>query len=185
MPFGKASVVGHRADRAIRRDESDDAGPKFLDGEFEADVVDVNRASPVDDDVVAKGVAMRQVAKVGVLRQRSILLPSQELLTGAIDDQQPPVRKVLDAHRKRRDAGHDIAASCGVEAQDFVRAPVRQPEHAVAPAWRLGKHEPVGHNARLVLSFEDRVLLGLHFPPEPAMIARLAIASPARNRARG
>jgi hypothetical protein len=70
--------------------------------------------------------------KVGVLRQRSVQLSPQELLAGAIHDQQSPVSKMLDAHRKRLNTSYDFTPSGSIEPQDFMRAPVRDPQRAVA-----------------------------------------------------
>jgi hypothetical protein len=60
---------------------------------------------------------------------------------------------VLDAHRKRLDVGHDLALSGGVESQDFIRAPIRDPESAVAPARGLAKQQPIRDEARTIVRF--------------------------------
>lgn len=92
-----------------------------------------------------------------MLRQRSVRLSPQELLAGAVDDQQPPIRKVPDAHWKRRDTGDDFALAGGVEPEDFVRAPVRDPEGAIASARQLAKQQSVREDAQTFLGFGNQL----------------------------
>ena len=77
---------------------------------------------------------MRHQAPVGFLAQQ-LAFPSR-------DNQQPSVVQPVDRERDRaRDADHDLAVAVAIHGDDLLRAPVRKPQPAVMPAWRLADHQ--------------------------------------------
>ena len=72
-------------------------------------------------------------------------------MVAAGDHEEAPVGQVVDAHGEGVDTSDDPDPKIGVEGEDFVGAPVRDPHSAVAPAWRLGERQPRCHGADLDL----------------------------------
>jgi hypothetical protein len=94
--------------------------------------------------------------------QGAVGLHPQEKPIGGRDDQQAAIGlgEEVDAHRKGRHAGDDLALTLEIECDDLVRAPVRDPDAAIVPAWRLGEREAAHQdlNVRHGGSFPNRVV---------------------------
>ena len=132
-------VAGDLPDIAVRRDQGDEAWCELAAGEVEADAVDVDVPTIGGHDVVPW--LGRGSGQLGVGDQTPAGFMAQQSPLGRVHDQQPPVREKIDAHRERGDVHHDLVASIHAEHDHLVRAPVREPEPSVVPAWRLAEND--------------------------------------------
>ena len=132
-PVGERDVSGDLTDLAIWRGEHQEAGRELAAGEVEADGIDVGVAPIIDHDVIP-GLD-RDSGQVGVRDQRPVALTAQQPPLRRVHDQQPAVGEEIDAHRERCDAQHHLVGTVGAEGDHLIRAPVREPQPSVVPAW--------------------------------------------------
>ena len=119
----KRDAVGDLANRTGRGHERDDAGT----------AVDVGIAAPVDDDFVPE--LIRNISKINVRDERSIVLASDDSTLPSGDDQEPSVRKPIDAEGQLEGRAHDhLRSALRVDGQNLLRTPIREPEAILMPA---------------------------------------------------
>ena len=85
--------------------------------------------------------------QVGVERQRAVGRLLQELTVAGRDHEQPPVRKPVDAERKRWSVNHDLAVAFEIEGDHLLRAPVGEPQAVLVPARLLAEDDAAHQDA--------------------------------------
>jgi len=129
---GECEVIGDQARGSLRSDEDDEAWCRLTAGEVEADIVDVRVAARVNHDVVPW--LLRDGGEACMGDHRPVRLAAEQPPLRRVHHQQTPVRQEIDAHRKRRDVGHDLVATVGIERNHLMGAPVGKPDSSVVPA---------------------------------------------------
>src|SRR5205823_348534 len=125
--------------RAIRGDHSDDTWGELAARKVKADVVEVGVAPTVHDDLVPRTVKEAANARMG--HKPPVGLPAQEQSIARRDDKQAPIGQEVDAKGKGLDAGDDFARALEIDGNDFLSAPVGEPQTVLVPARRLTEHE--------------------------------------------
>jgi hypothetical protein len=68
-------------------------------------------------------------------RERAVGLAAKEDPIACRDDEQPPVGQKVDAEGKRLHLRDDLARALEIDGDDLLRAPVREPQSVLVPAW--------------------------------------------------